>query len=71
MGVSGIPGMAECCDETLLDSQLSREMGLIGRLLGFALLMWLAYRGWSVLLAAAISGEPLLAHRTQTLKTPT
>jgi H+/gluconate symporter-like permease len=36
--------------------------------------MWLAYRGWSVLLAApaaallaaAISGEPLLAHWTQT-----
>jgi hypothetical protein len=63
--------MAECCDETLLDSQLSREMRLIGRLLGLALLMWLAYRGWNVLLAAAISGEPLLAHRTQTLKTPT
>ena len=43
-------------------------------LLGLALLMWLAYRGWSVLLAApaaallaaAISGEPLLAHWTQT-----
>src|SRR6201999_1472364 len=38
------------------------------------LLMWLAYRGWSVMLAApvaalvaaAISGEPLLAHWTQT-----
>ena len=36
--------------------------------------MWLAYRGWSVLLvapaaallAAAMSGEPLLAHWTQT-----
>jgi H+/gluconate symporter-like permease len=43
-------------------------------LLGLALMMWLAYRGWSVLiaapaaalLAAAISGEPLLAHWTQT-----
>lgn len=49
-------------------------MGLLGILLGLALLMWLAYRGWSVmlvspvaaLLAAAISGEPLLAHWTQT-----
>ena len=42
-------------------------MGLIGILLGLALLMWLAYRGWSVLLvsplaaliAAVFSGEPL------------
>jgi H+/gluconate symporter-like permease len=49
-------------------------MGLFGILLGLALLMWLAYRGWSVLLAApaaalvaaAISGEPLLAHWTET-----
>ena len=49
-------------------------MGLLGILLAFALVMWLAFRGWSVLLvapaaailAAAISGEPLLAHWTQT-----
>jgi H+/gluconate symporter-like permease len=49
-------------------------MGLIGILLGLALLMWLAYRGVSVLLvspiaaliAAMFSGEPLLAHWTQT-----
>ncbi|GFE79570.1 citrate transporter [Steroidobacter agaridevorans] len=49
-------------------------MGLAGIVLALALLMWLAYRGWSVLLlspaaallAAAISGEPLLAHWTQT-----
>ncbi len=49
-------------------------MGLIGILLGLGLLMWLAYRGWSVLLvaplaaliAAGVSGEPLLAHWTQT-----
>ena len=49
-------------------------MGLIGILLGLALLMWLAYRGWSILLVspmaalivAAFSGEPLLAHWTQT-----
>jgi H+/gluconate symporter-like permease len=49
-------------------------MGLIGILLGLALLVWLAFRGWSVLLlapvaalvAAAFAGEPLLAHWTQT-----
>jgi H+/gluconate symporter-like permease len=49
-------------------------MGLLGILLGLALLMWLAYRGWSILLVAplaalivaAFSGEPLLAHWTQT-----
>lgn len=49
-------------------------MSLLGILLGLALLMWLAFRGWSVLLvapaaailAAAMSGEPLLAHWTQT-----
>nr|WP_321573534.1 hypothetical protein [Geminicoccus flavidas] len=49
-------------------------MRLAGILLGRALLVWLAFRGWSVLLlaplaaliAAAFSGEPLLAHWTQT-----
>jgi H+/gluconate symporter-like permease len=49
-------------------------MGLLGILVALALLMWFAYRGWSVLLlspaaallAALISGEPLLAHWTQT-----
>jgi H+/gluconate symporter-like permease len=49
-------------------------MGLIGILLGLALLMWFAYRGWSILLVSPIaalivavfSGEPLLAHWTQT-----
>jgi len=49
-------------------------MGLIGILVALGLLIWLAYRGWSVLLlapaagilAAAIAGEPLLAHWTQT-----
>jgi H+/gluconate symporter-like permease len=49
-------------------------VGLIGILLGLGLLIWLAYRGWSVLLlapaaaliAAAVSREPLLAHWTQT-----
>jgi H+/gluconate symporter-like permease len=49
-------------------------MSLAGTLLALVLLIWLAYRGWSVLLlapaaailAAAISGEPMLAHWTQT-----
>ncbi|HWM46490.1 MAG TPA: GntP family permease [Xanthobacteraceae bacterium] len=49
-------------------------MGLLGILLGLALLMWLAYRGWSILLVsplaalvvAVFSQEPLLAHWTQT-----
>lgn len=49
-------------------------MGLLGILLGLSLLVWLAFRGWSVLLlapaaalvAAAFAGEPLLAHWTQT-----
>lgn len=49
-------------------------MGLLGILIGLGLLVWLAYRGWSVLglaplaalVAAAFSGQPLLAHWTQT-----
>jgi H+/gluconate symporter-like permease len=49
-------------------------MGLFGILLGLALLIWLAFRGWSVLLlapaaallAAGAAGEPILAHWTQT-----
>lgn len=49
-------------------------MGLLGILLGLGLLIWFAYRGWSVLLlapvaamvAALLSGQPLLAHWTQT-----
>jgi H+/gluconate symporter-like permease len=49
-------------------------MGLPGILAGLALLIALAFRGWSVLLlapvaalvAAAFSAEPLLAHWTQT-----
>lgn len=52
-------------------------MGLVGILLALGLLMWFAYRGWSVLLlapaaallAAAISREPLLANWTQTFMT--
>ncbi|OYX75086.1 MAG: transporter [Rhizobiales bacterium 32-66-11] len=52
-------------------------MGLLGILLGLGLLLFLAFRGWSILLlapiaalvAAAFSGEPLLAHWTQTFMT--
>ena len=43
-------------------------MGLVGILVALALLIWLSFRGWSVLLlapfvaiiAAAFAGEPLL-----------
>jgi H+/gluconate symporter-like permease len=49
-------------------------MGLLGIILGLSLLVWLAFRGWSVLglapvaalIAALFAGEPLLAHWTQT-----
>ena len=53
---------------------MDEVMGLLGILLALGLLIWLAYRGWSVLLlapaaalvAAAVAREPLLAHWTQT-----
>jgi H+/gluconate symporter-like permease len=49
-------------------------VGLFGILLGLALLVWLAYRGWSILLlaptaaliAAAFAGGPTLPYWTQT-----
>src|SRR5262252_8274060 len=49
-------------------------MGLTGILLGLGALVWLSFRGWSVLvlapaaalIAALFAGEPLLAHWTQT-----
>jgi len=49
-------------------------MGLLGILFALGLLVWFAFKGWSVLLlapaaaliAAFFSGEPLLAHWTQT-----
>ena len=48
-------------------------MGLLGILIGLLLLVWLAFRGWSVLVlapiaalvAAAFGGQPLLANWTQ------
>src|SRR6185312_11010729 len=54
--------------------ELMIALGLIGILIGLGLLIWLSYRGWSVLLLAPLaamitaifSGEPLLAHLTQT-----
>jgi len=53
---------------------MSDAIGLLGIVLALGLLIWLAYRGWSVLLlapaaallAAAVAREPLLAHWTQT-----
>ncbi len=49
-------------------------MDMLGILIGLGLLIWLAFRGWSVLilsplaalLAAALAGAPLLANWTQT-----
>ena len=49
-------------------------MGLAGILVALGALVWLSFRGWSVLvlapgaalLAAAFAGEPLLAHWTET-----
>jgi len=49
-------------------------MGFVGILLGLAILLGLSFRGWSVLLlapagalvAALLSGQPVLAHWTQT-----
>jgi H+/gluconate symporter-like permease len=49
-------------------------MGILGILVALGLLIWLAYRGRSILLfapaaavlAAGLAGEPLLAHWTQT-----
>lgn len=55
-------------------SVASLVVGLAGMLASLSLLIWLAYRGWTVLLlapicamlAALVSGEPVLAHWTQT-----
>ena len=55
-------------------SRECERMGLVGILIALGLLIWLAYRGWSILLlapaaailAAGLAGEPLLAHWTQT-----
>src|SRR5215475_5025858 len=57
-----------------LNAEPMNLVGLIGILAGLGLLIWFAFRGWSVLLlaplaamvAALFGGEPLLAHWTQT-----
>ena len=49
-------------------------MSVVGILIGLGLLVWLAYRGWTILLlaplcaliAALLAGQPLLANWTQT-----
>src|SRR5580693_5017307 len=49
-------------------------MSIVGILIALGLLIWLAYRGWSILLfaplcaliAALLAGQPLLANWTQT-----
>src|SRR5262245_31880761 len=58
-------------------SSRSETMGLLGILLALGLLIFFAYRGWSVLLlapvaaliAAAVAREPLLANWTQIFMT--
>ncbi|WP_233837967.1 GntP family permease [Paraburkholderia sp. ZP32-5] len=60
--------------EVITLSPLAAGLGLFGMLASLAFLIGFAYRGWTVLLlapfaamlAAAISGEPILAHWTQT-----
>ncbi|NML35406.1 GntP family permease [Paraburkholderia antibiotica] len=60
--------------DVIMLSPLAIGLGLFGMLASLALLIGFAYRGWTVLLlapfaamlAAAISGEPVLAHWTQT-----
>jgi H+/gluconate symporter-like permease len=57
-----------------MSDAMSGALGLGGILVALGLLVWLSFRGWSVLLlapavaivAAAFAGEPLLAHWTQT-----
>ena len=58
----------------MLSNEPCGTVGLAGILIGLGLLIWLAFKGWSVLLlaplaamvAALFSREPLLAHWTQT-----
>src|SRR5215467_7757720 len=71
ISVNDRPPISTCC---WLNAEPMNLVGLIGILAGLGLLIWLAYRGWSVLLlaplaamvAALFSREPLLAHWTQT-----
>src|SRR6202012_3056963 len=69
--VSAPPPISTCCWRS---AEAMTAVGLLGILVGLGLLIALAFRGWSVLLlaplaaliAALFSGEPLLAHWTQT-----
>src|ERR1700761_7939928 len=66
------PPISTCCWRSA--ETMSVSGGLLGILIGLGLLIWLAFRGWSVLLlaplaamiAAFFSREPLLAHWTVT-----
>jgi hypothetical protein len=70
--MSRISGIARR-STSIVSWKMFDAIGLAGVLLGLARLVWLAFRGWSVLLlasaaallAAAFAGEPLLAHWTQ------
>src|SRR5215475_8673829 len=69
-GSDRLPTWMCCCRS----AEAMPLLGLIGIVIGLGLLIWLAYRGWSVLILSPIaamvtalfSGEPLLAHWTQT-----
>src|SRR5215471_848920 len=71
---SGRPPISTFCSRRSESMTLSDLVGLLGILVGLGLLIWLAFKGWSVLLlaplaaiaAAAFGREPLLAHWTQT-----
>src|SRR5215469_9273786 len=74
---SGRPPISTFCSRRSDSMTLSDLVGLLGILVGLGLLIWLAFKGWSVLLlaplaaivAAVFSREPLLAHVTQTFMT--
>src|SRR5215475_6926596 len=71
ISAQGRPPISMCC---WLNADPMNLLGLIGILAGLGLLIWFAFRGWSVLLlaplaalvAALLGGEPLLASWTQT-----
>src|SRR5271166_2423168 len=74
MSASARRPTSTCCWKSAEDMSLPDLIGLAGILVGLGLLIWLAFKGWSVLLlaplaamaAALFSREPLLAHWTQT-----
>src|SRR5690242_1681536 len=72
MSASARPPISMCFWPNV-DCQAEDAMGLLGILIGLAVLVWFAFRGWSVLLlapaaaliAALFGGQPLLASWTQ------